>query len=723
MNNKYFISILYLIMNKRWIGIICLVIFALLSIIYSVYIEGKNKKFSNIKEFFSAPNKDTLTLVNSVSDNLIKNGSFENGDDITGFSNQEGKAKITKETNPGKTSYVLALERDNNVNASYSIKIDNLRQNTKYLVQTFSQIVNNNNQLSNNQPIFIQIGNSETISGNLSLINNLANDFAVYRGFFYTFDQSQVTIKFTTNASIQKIKLTNLTLKRLVPDAFDLPITDGLKSYINVENSFFYQYPNILKDLSGSGNDFNINSSITDYSDKYINIHNTSIFSSQTAHDVLSINRNIAQIPFTIILNIKGNNGLDTTAQGLSVTLKQKKQESTSEESVLTNIQLITEDNLKSYKYKNILNIPGNNNTSLVLYLDQVYGHPVLKLADKYYKINYSIFSQEDNYFSIIGNPTSLSLEKGLENINAGFDVTIYLNNILVASLPSDPLYFNDNPMSLNNNEDFDGMFYSLLIYDVNLSPNQIGQVINYLRMKKLSINNNNDDVNQNSNGKTSNGVVTGKAYAQSVLGNNDSEEEITDNVQSQKTYDKDCPEVYYKNGRYWIYIKPNSCLAKKLGYCGERDYGRNRKNAKRIFETNFPNCKVPNILSGLNYEGDMSNCPFVIHQDNPCSYDECRNVDWSKSDLNLNKRCRMRVNHYCMLNNRLDPACVCWRKENMKCVKCRNWRSQFEDPAKCDLGRRDISEHPDFDQYIKKDKIPCWNCNLNAPSYGGDNS
>lgn len=705
-------------MNKRWIGIICLVIFALLSIIYSVYIEGKNKKFSNIKEFFSAKNKETLTLENSVSDNLIKNGSFENGNNITGYSNKEGDAKIIPTKNPGKTSYVLKLIRDGENQASYSVKIENLRPNTHYFIETFAKVVNVNNQYSNKQPIFMSIGNGQLFFANLTLIKNLADNFGLFRGWFNSRNQTQVFIKFTTSKNIKEVQLTNVTLKRLVPDASDLPITDGLKSFINIENSFNNQYPNILKDLSGSGNDFNLNSSITDYSNKYININKTFIYSSKTAHDIFSINRNIAQIPFTIIFNIKGNNGLNTTAQGSTLILKENV-EPQSEESVLSNIQLVTEDIIKSSNYKNILNIPGNNNTSIVLYLDQVYGRPIIKLADKYYKIDYSIFTQEDNYFTIVGHPTNLTLEKSLENINSGFEVSLYLNNILIASLPSNPLYFNDNPILFNNEENFDGMFYSLVIYDINLSPNQIEQVINYLRMKKMSIINTNQDYN------TSNAPVTSSSSSDTnglpMLGNNDLEEEISEEETAQKTYDKNCPEVYYKNGRYWIYIKPDSCLAKKLGYCGERDYGRNRKNAKRIFETNFPNCKVPTILSGLNYEGDMSNCPFVIHQDNPCSYDECRNVDWSKSDLNLNKRCRMRVNHYCMLNNRLDPACVCWRKENMKCVKCRNWRSQFEEPTKCDLGRRDISEHPDFDQYIKKDKIPCWNCNLNAPSYGNN--
>ena len=59
-------------MNKRWIGIICLVIFALISIVYSVYIEGKNKKYANLNESFQN-NIERLPIKNVTSDNLIKN--------------------------------------------------------------------------------------------------------------------------------------------------------------------------------------------------------------------------------------------------------------------------------------------------------------------------------------------------------------------------------------------------------------------------------------------------------------------------------------------------------------------------------------------------------------------------------------------------------------------------------------------------------------------------
>ena len=30
-----------------------------------------------------------------------------------------------------------------------------------------------------------------------------------------------------------------------------------------------------------------------------------------------------------------------------------------------------------------------------------------------------------------------------------------------------------------------------------------------------------------------------------------------------------------------------------------------------------------------------------------------------------------------------------------------------------CKPGSFNISEHPDYSNYIRKDKIPCWNCDL----------
>jgi hypothetical protein len=694
-------------MNKRWIGIICLVIFALISIVYSVYIEGKNKKYANLNESFQN-NTERLPIKNVTSDNLIKNGSFQNGKNIGGFIRKTGSAQIIPKKNPGDSSYVLTLKREGDNQSEYSFKVDGLRTNTTYLIETYGKVINNNGNVFNKKPIVLTRGGEETYYTYLYEASKLKDGYSIFRAYFDTESHTQISLIFSSNPLVKELDVTNVSLRRLVLDAIDLPVTDGLKVYLNVKKSFNSTQPTILKDLSGSGNDFSLNSSINNFSENYVNIDKVSIFSDNSAHDIISKTKNKALIPFSIILNVQGQEGLLTTSQGTSIGLE-KQSLITDEEGYVSNIEIINKETIDRNRYKNVLNIPGNNGTSLILLLEQTYGNPILKLADKYYKIKYNVFTQEDNYFSLILKPTQLKLTQGIQDINIGYEVSFYINNIQIGSLPSEPLYFNDNPISINVDGDFNAKFSSLLMYDENISPNQLSLLIDYLRRDKLNIKlPETNGISTSSNGDT---------LGQGMMG---SEPDMSIPMEEEsKIYDENCPEVYYKNGRYWIYIDPSSDLAKKVGYCGERDYGRNRRNAKRIFETNFPNCKVPTILSGLNFEGDMSNCPFIIHQDNPCSYDECRNVDWSKSNLNLSRRCKMRVNHYCMLNNKLDPACICWRKENMNCAKCRNWRAQFEEPTKCDLGRKDISEHPDFDKYIKKDKIPCWNCNLNAPSYG----
>jgi hypothetical protein len=702
-------------MNKRWIGIICLVIFALISIVYSVYIEGKNKKYANLNESFQS-NTERLPIKNEISDNLIKNGAFQNGKNIGGFIRKTGNAQIIPKQNPGDSSYVISLKKVSTNQATYSFKIDGLRTNTTYLIETYGRVIDKNGKVFNKKPIVLTRGGEQTYYTYLNEVKKLKDNYSVFRAFFETNDHTQISLIFSTNPMVNEIDVTNVSLKRLILDATDLPVTDGLKVYLNTKKSFNLNQPNILKDLSGTGNDFSINSSINNYSENYINIDKVSIFSDTSAHDIISKSKNKALIPFSIILNVQGQEGLLTTSQGTSIGVE-KQNTITDEDGYASNIEIINKENIDRNHYKNVLNIPGNNGTSLILLLEQTYGNPIIKLADKYFKIKYNVFTQEDNYFSIILKPTQLKLNQGLQDINIGYEVSLYVNNIQIGTLPSQPLYFNDNPISINVDGNFNAKFSSLLMYDVTISPNQLSLLIDYLRRDKLNI-----AVPKNDSGLTSNnqGANNNLGGMDGTLGGMDgAQPSISTEEEESQSYDENCPEVYYKNGRYWIYMDPSSALAKKVGYCGERDYGRNRRNAKRIFETNFPNCKVPTILSGLNFEGDMSNCPFIIHQDNPCSYDECRNVDWSKSNLNLSRRCKMRVNHYCMLNNKLDPACICWRKENMNCAKCRNWRAQFEETTKCDLGRKDIAEHPDFDKYIKKDKIPCWNCNLNAPSYG----
>ena len=115
-----------------------------------------------------------------------------------------------------------------------------------------------------------------------------------------------------------------------------------------------------------------------------------------------------------------------------------------------------------------------------------------------------------------------------------------------------------------------------------------------------------------------------------------------------------------------------------------------------------------------------MDTCPYSLKQLNPCYIDQCYGVNWNVenySDLNINDKCKKAVSNYCRINYDIDEKCACWNpkyKDSEKCIKMKKF---FENPQDyCSPGAFKIEEHPDFSKYIKKDKIPCWGCNLEAP-------
>ena len=182
------------------------------------------------------------------------------------------------------------------------------------------------------------------------------------------------------------------------------------------------------------------------------------------------------------------------------------------------------------------------------------------------------------------------------------------------------------------------------------------------------------------------------------------------------------CPDVRFEDDHYYIIIPPNTDLSKKLGYSGLRDYGTNIDTAKQIFQTNFPKCKVPSILDKNKYQGDLSNCPFIIiNNENPCKKFDCKGTDWKKGTSN-NSNCKKAIDTYCTKYADLDNACYCWREDNKNKPDCLQWRGKFENQDKCDFRKADFTKHPDAKNWIRKDKIPCWGCNLSESETAKNN-
>jgi len=202
----------------------------------------------------------------------------------------------------------------------------------------------------------------------------------------------------------------------------------------------------------------------------------------------------------------------------------------------------------------------------------------------------------------------------------------------------------------------------------------------------------------------------------------------IKDYKEARKAYDKDMstPLVFKRDGEFYVYIYKNSPYHKEFGYFGKRSYGRDRKLALKLFRENFPNVQpIPDILL---YDGNpvesARNCPFIMHDGNPCSSRACRSVDWSQRDLskqNLSDDCKWNIASYCTQNAGRDPSCACWNTEGefYNTEYCRKFRKNFETPRdyKCKIDLFEIEEHPDMKNFIRKDRIPCFNCDLDAPA------
>ena len=88
----------------------------------------------------------------------------------------------------------------------------------------------------------------------------------------------------------------------------------------------------------------------------------------------------------------------------------------------------------------------------------------------------------------------------------------------------------------------------------------------------------------------------------------------------------------------------------------------------------------------------------------------------WDSGDITnckMSDRCKSLVDNYCSMYNQIDPACKCWDPSMNDDKKCGQFRNYFNTNDKCNINQFKITEHKDIGKYIKRDSIPCWNCDL----------
>ena len=755
--------------------VILIIILCTLFLIY-LYTNKFNRN-NNVESFSNTntntkKNKETFQLdidnidINNLNENniekdknnLIINGSFNNGKNSANFINQNGYNKIIAMKNPTTSSYVL--EQRKSENTFYELSLES-QINSAYLLYFWIKLDNNTDiQLFNMEKYLnIRIPGKDfqnylprkiyTIIKNVNFNEN--EKWYLFKVQFNTnnniLDKIYITFSLNNNNSI--CYLTGISLYRVLNDAKNFILNDKLICYTDAVT--YESNNNIFRDLSGQGNDLTFsNIPTSNMSSGYIDLENTKI----TGFPSNIINND----EFTIFLIINKQDELPIINSLIekSITIKDINKDTPKE----------NPDNI----YEKILfSFPGNNKYSfeIGIYKDYLY------LFNDKIKVK---SSEKLNYF----NKASLSIIYKDNSIN------IFMDGMNILSTKIDKIYFNKNNFIINKNKNIELFLYSFLVYNKVLSSKELRDIREYF------ITNQNKDYNRlpnilehsfenvfhqtnnpnplikpfedlNMNGMIDNDTFQNKydnqsnalknicmnncnnlckqylygdspdlekyrkcaencKYVLSECNNFCSDESNKDTLYCKTTNNDDsdinCPKVYKKNGKYHVYVLPNSYYSNV--FSGEKSFGTNIDKARHMYSINFPKCIIPDELyKGGNNKNKNNNCPYVINDLNPCNTGNCVDVNWNVKDYNklkLNDKCKKAVSNYCHINYDYDENCICWDpayKDNAECIKVRKF---FENPKDyCLPGSFNIEDHPDFNKYIKKDNIPCWGCDLKS--------
>lgn len=132
---------------------------------------------------------------------------------------------------------------------------------------------------------------------------------------------------------------------------------------------------------------------------------------------------------------------------------------------------------------------------------------------------------------------------------------------------------------------------------------------------------------------------------------------------------------------------------------------------------------------SFINETGTISKktCPFTVKcEESPCNTLECQGSDWHS--FNVSDKCKKVINNYCKKNKNNDLVCdklktIKKNKNNSTCassnVILNKLKKQLKNTKKNTKKQNNTENQknkascPDMSKYIRKDKIPCWGCNL----------
>lgn len=733
-----------------------LLFFFIILILIIIYLISNQKMSKNLFNIKKLRKKIVESFTSSESsDELITNGNFSGGQNIDQFSTENGVNVIKKVNNPGDSDYVL-MQKQSGYNTFYKIMVTP-EKNQQYSLSlwvrfdnptssyiNFKELVKINTQNNNSINDIVDI--NYTVPSKVTL-----SDDKIWYNVLYNFTTSNSTmvlmnvyLNYTTDLQAQYIYFADVSLKKVLTSLPTYSILNGLKVFLSGIN---YQTSSMGKTWANlvDSDDFFTwsNLPLTSETGGYLSTDNNSL-TYLNPLDVLEVNQ-VAQFSISLVFNKDMNSN--------SI------QENTIEENSYYTGE---EESLNSTP--NALSIYGNDGKSLELFIPNgegkisvvyngvqtgissrdlvFYNKTILTLTYSnnlvnVYQDGISVLSMSTGTVHLDSNPLIIN-KNGNWDVNL-YDVIIYNRVLTMDEMQTMNDYFyneSDNVSSffVSNGEsiaDSEGLFeldmdnYNLISYGEELSETDYQKDVCYSDCDSLCnkfINTSSvlstgvDDFNKCKR-SCKNTVKSCQTFCSNSP--NDRLCELTNcNTDENIEYvQSDCPIVYKKNGLYKVYIQSNTPYSDQLGYSGERCYGSDRANALSMYTQNFPNCDTPDILKVGCGKNLMETCPFIINENNPCYTSACDNVDWSDENSypGLSSKCKINVNSYCQANRNLDSKCACWKEENRTDSECADFRRNFavNGVNTGTPGDFPITQHPDFKKYIRKDNIPCWNCNI----------
>jgi hypothetical protein len=707
---------------------------------------------------------------NNFLNNLIKNGNFEGGKNILNYAGQNGINNIIKMKNPGNSQYVLEQKKSDTL--TYYEIICNNEPNSKYNLYSWISIYSNNKKTINDidlkNLIKIRIQNKDytnyipTLNYDILKKVELQNDKTIWYLVKFNFistpstsDKMYIYLNYSKNFIFDSIYFCELSLFKVLIDAENFIYNDKLICYTDANN--YETNTTTWHDLSGNGNDLfwsaipNVN-----ISKGYINTNNTKLkcFPSKL----------LSNKEFSIIICLNKDN-----------IMKESNKDKNNETYLLSIpgnsnyfIELkINNDNLNLIVGKDTYNATNK----LILYnktfINIIYQNGILNI----YQDNIPIITQKIDKPSLNDNSIIINRNNNL-NINL-YSILFYNRKVKKEELELIKDYFLSNKNKNNKIPDVNNFILSFLDTPLNLLYNEIqNDFIKPFNKKNNTENNFNDDNsnfgslfgnndyrfkynkdkckedcdnkcsiflnNSNKNNYDScisdcaNNIDSCKSYCSEKNSDSNSSKYCKNNnsrnsnIENNKGNNKgnnnfgnnnnsDCPTVYKKDNNFMIKIDKNSKYYNSFRK-NDISYGSDINKAKYLYHLNYPKCSIPDQLINA-FDDNINTCRFTINENNPCYTNSCAGVNWNiknYKDLNLNDKCKKAVSHYCQINNNIDDECYCWKPEYKDDEKCISIRKYFENPLDyCDPKNFNIEDHPDFKNYIKKDSIPCWGCNL----------